>query len=441
METRANHFVIGTFILLFMASGFGFLYWIKNFGTGSAAKEYAVLFQGPVDGIIPGSLVLFNGVRVGRVRSLHIDAVDTTRVRVNLEVARGTPVRMNSRARISQQGLTGTGVIQLTSGTLDSAVMPGSTRRHMALIVPDQGGAGSLMESAPKVLGNADIALNRINGILLANAGPISRTISNIEAVSNVLAENRGDISGLISDIRGLSRKFERIEPLLVSAQALILRLDGVVDSNEARIARTLGSVETFTSELAANKGEFTTIVGNVRKVTSDLAGTGKVLNDAGRVVARVEKLVDSNADRITAAVGNIEAFTAALERNKGQVDLVFNDVRALTRQLRLAAVKMERTLDKVGGFLESEDGTSIVTEARAAITSFRKLAGQLEGSVGANADKLTRSTRRNLAELELFMRDGRRLVRNLDQVLSGLDRNPQRLLFGGSPVPEYNPQ
>jgi len=238
-----------------------------------------------------------------------------------------------------------------------------------------------------------------------------------------------------------LSRKFERIEPLLVSAQALILRLDGVVDSNEARIARTLGSVETFTSELAANKGEFTTIVGNVRKVTSDLAGTGKVLNDAGRVVARVEKLVDSNADRITAAVGNIEAFTAALERNKGQVDLVFNDVRALTRQLRLAAVKMERTLDKVGGFLESEDGTSIVTEARAAITSFRKLAGQLEGSVGANADKLTRSTRRNLAELELFMRDGRRLVRNLDQVLSGLDRNPQRLLFGGSPVPEYNPQ
>jgi len=441
METRANHFIIGLFVLVLFASGFSFLYWIKNFGTGADAKDYTILFQGPVNGITPGSNVLFNGVHVGRVRSLNIDAVDTTRVRVIVEVAQDTPVRENSRARIAQQGLTGTAVIQLTAGTQEVAILAGSTRRRLALIEAEPGGAGSLMEAAPKVLGNADTAINRLNEILLANSEPIRRTISNIEAVSSVLAKNKGEISGLIGDVRGLARKFEKIEPLLTSAQALVKRLDTVVDANEARVAKTLENVEAFTAELAANKGEITTIVGNVRKVTAELAGAGKVLKDAGRVVARVEGLVDANAGRITSAVGNIEAFTAVLERNKGQVDLIFKDVRGLTRQLKSAATKMERTLDKAGAFMESEDGTSIVTEAREAITSFRKLAGQLEKSFGANAGNLARSTRRSLAELELFMRDGRRLTRNLDRVLDGFDRNPQRLLFGGSPVPEYNPQ
>ena len=82
-----------------------------------------------------------------------------------------------------------------------------------------------------------------------------------------------------------------------------------------------------------------------------------------------------------------------------------------------------------------------MLSDARQAIASIKNLSGQIEGSLGKNAESLTRSTKRSLAELELFMRDGRRLARNLDRVLDGFERNPQRLLFGGSPVPEYNPQ
>ncbi len=441
METRANHFLIGLSVLGLLASGFGFLYWINNFGAGAGAKSYAILFPGPVDGVVRGSTVLFNGVRVGRVSALNIDAVDTTRVRVMIEIARSTPVRENSRARIARKGLTGGASIQLTAGTQDMPILQASTSRREARIPVEPGTAAGLFEAAPKVLGNADTAISRMNEILLANSEPIRRTINNIEAVSGELAANKGNITGVIRDVRSLAKKFEKIEPLLDNAQALVDRLDNVVSSNESRLAKTLDNVEAFTGELATNKSEITTVIGNVRQVTEELKGTGQMLKDAGKVVARVEKLVDENADRITKTVSNVEAFTASLDRNKGSVDNIFKDVQALSLQLKLTAVKMDRTLDQVSTFMGSEDGTSMLADAREAIASFRKLSGQIENSFGKNADSLTRSTKRSLAELELFMRDGRRLARNLDRVLDGLDRNPQRLLFGGSPVPEYNPQ
>ena len=441
METRANHFVVGLCVLALLASGFGFLYWIKNFGAGSGAKSYAILFPGPVDGVTRGSAVLFNGVRVGRVSDLSIDAVDTTRVRVAVEVARSTPVRENSYARIARRGLTGSATIQLTAGTADTPILAASTARREARIPVAPESTAGLFETAPRVLGNADTAIDRVNDILLANSEPIRRTIANIEAVSGELAANKGEISGAIRDVRTLARKFEQIEPLLTNAQALVERLDAVVSSNEDRLARTLNNVEAFTGELASNKTEITTVIGNVKQVTEELKGSGEVLREAGRVVSRVDKLVDENADRITKTVNNVQAFTASLDRNTENIDAIFADVQALSLQLKRATHKLDGTLDKVSTFMGSDDGTSMLVDAREAIASFRKLSAQLENSFGKNADNLTRSTKRSLAELELFMRDGRRLARNLDRVLDGIDRNPQRLLFGGSPVPEYNPQ
>ena len=441
METRANHFAIGMSVLALIASGFGFLYWMKTFGGGTGSKSYAILFPGPVNGVVRGTAVLFNGVRVGRVDGLSIDAVDTTQVRITVAVAPSTPVRQNTRARIARQGLTGGATIELTAGTTNVALLPPTTGRREARILADSTGAGGVLDAAPKVLGNADTALDRLNEILLANSGPIRRTIGNIEAVSGELAANKGEISGAIRDVRRLTVKFEKIEPLLDNAQALVARLDKVVTANETRLIRTLDNVEAFTRELSTNKGDIKRVIGNVKQITTDLQGAGKVLKDAGRVVTRVDALVDTNAERITKTVGHVEAFTASLDRNRGNVDAIFKDVKALSLQLKLAATKMERTLDKVGTFMGSDDGASMITDARDAIASIKRLSVQFEDTFGKNAQTLTRSTKRSLAELELFMRDGRRLTRNLDRVLDGFDRNPQRLLFGGSPVPEYNPQ
>jgi phospholipid/cholesterol/gamma-HCH transport system substrate-binding protein len=55
-------------------------------------------------GLEPGAFVRFGGLKVGVVESAEIDPQDSTRVRVKVAVKEKTPVRQNSRAKISTLG-------------------------------------------------------------------------------------------------------------------------------------------------------------------------------------------------------------------------------------------------------------------------------------------------------------------------------------------------
>ena len=106
METKANHLLIGAFVLGVIALGFGFVYWMQSFGVGGGTKQFYILFRGSVSGLNSASKVLFNGIRVGRVTKLGIDPQDARRVRVLITVASDTPVRTNTNASMNTKRVT-----------------------------------------------------------------------------------------------------------------------------------------------------------------------------------------------------------------------------------------------------------------------------------------------------------------------------------------------
>src|SRR3989442_8903148 len=67
-------------------------------------------------GIEPGSLVRFGGLKVGSVQAEEIDPGDSTRIRVRLFVAAKTPIRTNSKARISTLGFLGENYVEVSAG-------------------------------------------------------------------------------------------------------------------------------------------------------------------------------------------------------------------------------------------------------------------------------------------------------------------------------------
>ena len=74
METRARYVLVGAFTLAVILAGFVFVYWLNSAtGLGSRSR-YLVRFEGSVSGLLSGSAVLFNGVRVGEVTQLELDA-------------------------------------------------------------------------------------------------------------------------------------------------------------------------------------------------------------------------------------------------------------------------------------------------------------------------------------------------------------------------------
>jgi len=219
METKANSLVIGGFVLLMVGAAFAFVYWIGNFVNGGASRQYYVVFNGSVQGLSEAASVMFNGLRVGSVKTLAIMPEDTRKVRALIVVGAETPVRDNSRARISQQGLAGSVGLEITPGTPDSPFLQVKAGETLPVIEAELGGAaGSVMSAIPDALGNANAVFIRLNDLLASNEDLVHSTAKNIASFTQMLDQNKDDITAIIKDARGLSGRFTALADKLDKA-------------------------------------------------------------------------------------------------------------------------------------------------------------------------------------------------------------------------------
>ena len=65
METRANYVIVGIFTLVAILAAFAFVYWTAAIGDRGETAVLRVRIPGSASGLGRGSLVLFNGVKVG----------------------------------------------------------------------------------------------------------------------------------------------------------------------------------------------------------------------------------------------------------------------------------------------------------------------------------------------------------------------------------------
>ncbi len=213
METKANYLMIGGFVLGILALGFIFIVWMTDLAGGG--KHYYVVFQGSVAGLATGSSVAFNGIKVGEVQSLALDPQDARNVQVLISVNKDTPVRANSLARISTQGLTGGSGIQISAGTPDAALLVASAEDPIPVIKANPGLNQGLFDAAPAVMNNANALLIRLNELVAQNQDSIRKTLTNIEHVTTMLDERTSDISAAIGDVKEGAESFKKLSTSL----------------------------------------------------------------------------------------------------------------------------------------------------------------------------------------------------------------------------------
>ena len=116
MEIKARYVLVGLFTLAAIIAGFVFVYWLQTTGGLGKRTTYEVRFHRTVAGLLTGSAVLFNGVRVGEVKGLRLIADDPRQVDVTIAVDANAPVRSDTQASLEFQGLTGAPVVTLVGG-------------------------------------------------------------------------------------------------------------------------------------------------------------------------------------------------------------------------------------------------------------------------------------------------------------------------------------
>ncbi len=257
METKANHLVIGGFVLLVLGAGFAFVYWIEAFMNGGSSKRYDVIFNGSVQGLGEASAVLFNGLRVGSVKTLRIVPEDTRKVRAVIAIARGTPVRENSAAYIAPQGLAGMVALEISPGTPDAPLLTARPGARRPVILAGRGAAAGGASGVPDVLANANVLFARLNELIAANADLVHRTAKNVESFTAMLDANKEDVAALIREARGLSARFTVLaDKLDTTVNQFSTAVSGEADSVVAQAQQAAQSFHNLAQKLDKSVGD-----------------------------------------------------------------------------------------------------------------------------------------------------------------------------------------
>jgi phospholipid/cholesterol/gamma-HCH transport system substrate-binding protein len=197
METRARYALIGLFMLAVILASFGFVYWLENKGGFTQRANYQIRFEGSVSGLLVGSTVLFNGIKVGEVTNLALNPEQPQQVIATVAVDRGTPIRTDTQISIETQGLTGAAAVAMTGGSAGSPVAPGEGAALPILIA--KAGAGQDWTQA------ARDAFQHIDGILSDNSESLHDAIANIDSFSDALARNSDKVDGILAGLERMT--------------------------------------------------------------------------------------------------------------------------------------------------------------------------------------------------------------------------------------------
>ncbi|MEQ1616929.1 MAG: MlaD family protein [Terricaulis sp.] len=245
METKANYVLIGVATLVGAAAFMLFAMWLANSDYRGGFNEYEVVFDDPVRGLTDGGEVRFNGIKVGEVRALRIDAENTRRVIARIRVSSVVPVKQDSEARLEPVGLTGVSLIQLTPGSEGAS----AARSEVFGQPPRIAGHGSqidiLFDQSEDIVMEASRALAAVQRLLTEeNVTRVSGILDNLETISARLADRDSVISRSAETATALSSAAADVSTLARQTQQDLAELDLIM--RDMRTAAAVANSETL---------------------------------------------------------------------------------------------------------------------------------------------------------------------------------------------------
>jgi phospholipid/cholesterol/gamma-HCH transport system substrate-binding protein len=298
METKVSYPVVGAFVVLLSAAFVAGVLWLgSSRRSGKEYETFVAYFGESVSGLNVRAPVKYKGVEVGSVREMGIDPVDPERVRLVLDIERAIPIKQDTVAVLSVQGLTGIAFVELDGGSRDAPPLAPDPATGQRAIPTGPSLLRRLDTAATTLLSDLDQVAVSIGGVLDApTRAALRRTIRDLDTlVHTVAARSRAIDAALLSAARTLEQTAE--------ASA---RLSATVE----RIGRGAEAVERAGAEVASAGAAARAALAEVQRgVTAAGAGAEQVNAETLPEVARFL----AEAREASATLGRV---ARELERN-----------------------------------------------------------------------------------------------------------------------------
>ena len=295
MNNNRQYLVVGLFVAILTTFLVVTWLWFSS-NNRKSYNIYQTVFNEPVDGVSVNSVVKYNGVEIGKVKNVELDANDPRNIIVSLNILSTVSVNTDTYSILKSQGITGMSYIELripqTSTSKTNLVAHNTPpypqiNSHPSLLY-------DLTEQAQTVTGNIQDVSSQLR-ILLAddNLDHLSKTFENLDKISNDLARNSGKIDksldALVAVLDNVKQNSVKLNQTFENISDLTKSLASTSDNTNKLILGLQGNtMQNINTVLLPNLNQ--TIM-NMNQLTTQLQQFLTILNQNPSVVVRGKAL------------------------------------------------------------------------------------------------------------------------------------------------------
>jgi phospholipid/cholesterol/gamma-HCH transport system substrate-binding protein len=165
---------------------------------------------------------------------------------------------------------------------------------------------------------------------------------------------------------------------------------------------------------------------------------TADITQAARDTLRKVDNLLMENQQTLSSALKNIDKFTGMLAENSKRIDSALRHIDEFTGALARSSERVDKIVAGIQHLSGGEDGKS--GQLNMAANSIRALADNLDQRTVAISSGINQLTAAGAREIRGLATDAHRTLSTISRAVSNLDRDPNRIIFGGrgSSLPEY---
>jgi len=277
MNNKVNYTLVGMVVLIGITLMLGFTYWMLKPSSESETKTYVIYFDESVLGLNLEAPVKYRGISVGKVTHLKINPKNTEQVEVRISILKTTPIKEDTVARLTAQGITGLTYINLNLGQNDAPELKAKEGQKYPVIktVPSffenfEQSLGTVSGKLSRTLGKTEELLGDNNqrhiSLLLKHSASVSRKLDLLLDEDTMLSLQKS-----AKNLESLSHKMDVMAPNIdLLIEKSVKWQDNIANSFDSIMESYLG-ISSSMDEIkrAVASGEF-----NVKEISSEVVPT-----------------------------------------------------------------------------------------------------------------------------------------------------------------------
>jgi phospholipid/cholesterol/gamma-HCH transport system substrate-binding protein len=275
MESKINYTLVGLFVILLLAGLVSFAFWLGKYGGAEEYDQYYTYFSESVAGLSTDTSVKYNGVDVGSVEHMGINLENPEEAKLLLRVKHGTPVKMDTKAKLKTFGITGLVYIDLTGSSKEAPLLQKSGD-SIPVILTSPSTFAQIDKSLHQLAEKSALALDRIAQLLSEeNLVNVTATLSETRMIAKDI---RGQLHGFQEVVdngivleKRMTKAFEKVEAASVDVAKFASELPEMAKAGKEFFAQGKAATENLNAIILDNRENLYRTLFELRKASESL--------------------------------------------------------------------------------------------------------------------------------------------------------------------------